>query len=468
MDAAIAIAALVTGAALGFSFALLWLRGRDQALQAVLRERDAQLGETKAALEREQARVDTADQKVEQIRGELANAKAVEAALRRDLEAERNLAREKLAAFQQAEERLRDAFKALTTDALKDSSEQFLKLAEENLKKLHEAGKGDLEQRQKAVENLIEPIQKSLEKVNTQVQELEKARAQAYGSLTEQVKNLALSQQKLEAETGNLVKALRAPTVRGRWGEIHLKRVVELAGMLEHCDFVQQASVDSPDGRLQPDLLVNLPGGKQVVVDAKAPLQAYLDALEAPDEGTRQAKLDAHAGQIQTHLKKLGAKAYWDQFPAAPEFVVMFLPGEVFFSAALERKPALIEEGVGQRVILATPTTLIALLRAVAYGWRQDKIAESAQEISQLGSDLYERLAIMTEHFAKVGDHLERATKSYNDTIGSLERNVLSAARRFPQLGATSRREIPILEPTESTPREIQARDLRRSAKSGE
>ncbi|HUJ77326.1 MAG TPA: DNA recombination protein RmuC, partial [bacterium] len=341
------------------------------------------------------------------------------------------------------------------------NNQSFLELATANLAKFQEQAKGDLVLREKAVEGLVQPIRESLQKMSTQVEELEKNRLQAYGGLSERLQALLVSQQKLDTETSNLVQALRAPTVRGRWGEIQLKRVVEIAGMLEYCDFVQQASTDTGDGTLRPDLVVKLPGGKTVVVDAKAPLLAYLESLEAGRDDLRLQRLQDHAGQIRTHIKKLSAKAYWDQFGDTPEFVVMFLPGEMFFSAALEQDPALIEEGVLQRVILATPTTLIALLRAVAYGWRQERVAASAQQISDLGSQLYERLAIMAEHFGKVGENLERATKAYNDTLGSLERNVLATARKFPELGTAAKRDLPLLEPVEGTVREVQARELK-------
>lgn len=394
-------------------------------------------------------------------RGRLARAEAA-------LAHERASAQERLAVWQGAEGRFREVFQALSSEALKNHADSFLQLAKGTLETFQSEAKGDLALRQKAVEGLVTPLKEQLDKLQQHNLALEQARNLAYGGLAEQMKTMMATHEKLQQETGRLVTALRAPQVRGHWGEIQLRRVVELAGMVEHCDFLEQPSVTTEDGRLRPDLIVNLPGGKQVVVDAKAPLMAYLEAMEAQDPEIRTRKLRDHAAQILAHLRKLGGKAYWEQFPAAPEFVVMFLPGESFFSAALEQDPALIEQGVTEKVILATPTTLIALLRAVAYGWRQEKIAESAEAISRLGSELYERLAILTEHFGKVGSGLERATKAYNDTIGTLERNVLSSARRFTELGVVSKRELGVLDPVEGGVREIQALELRRAGKGKE
>ena len=366
----------------------------------------------------------------------------------------------KLAMLEEAQDSLATTMKALAADALASNNESFLTLAKSQLQQLEQQTTHELEQRKQAVESLVAPIKESLLKVDGKLQELEVARKGAYSELSTQVRQLADGQKELRTETGNLVTALRSPVVRGRWGEMQLRRVVEMAGMLSHCDFLEQSTVTVDGNRLRPDLVVQLPGGKQVVVDAKAPLQAYLDALEAKDEDTRQARLADHARQIRDHIAKLSAKSYWGQFDETPEFVVLFLPGETFFSAALEQDPSLIEEGVNQQVILATPTTLIALLRAVAYGWRQETIAESAKAISETGRELYTRLATLTDHFAKVGRGLETAVRSYNEAVGSFETRVLPSARRFKEHGVAPTAELSALPVVERSVRPVAAPEL--------
>jgi DNA recombination protein RmuC len=307
-----------------------------------------------------------------------------------------------------------------------------------------------------AIAGVVAPVQASLEKVDAKIHDLEKTRAGAYATLHEQVRNLLETQAMLRSETGKLVTALRTPHVRGHWGEIQLRRVVEMAGMLDRCDFTSQTTIGSEEGRLRPDLLVNLPAGKTIVVDAKTPLGGYLSALETTDEPKRLACMADHARQVRAHITALGRKSYWEQFDHAPEFAVLFLPGECFFSAALESDPSLIEFGVDQNIILATPTTLIALLRAVAYGWRQENLAQNAAEISALGKELYKRLSDMGDHWNKAGRALERAVDAYNSAVGSLESRVMVSARKFAELKtAPLGVEITPLEPVDKRVRAI-------------
>jgi DNA recombination protein RmuC len=374
------------------------------------------------------------------------------------LETERTATAEKLALLEETRQKLSGAFAALSADALARNNQAFLELANATLAKTQATARGDLELRQQAIAEMVTPVRESLDKVDHKIQELEKARAGAYSALNEQVRSLIETQSQLRGETGKLVNALRSPSARGRWGEIQLRRVVEMAGMLEHCDFSSQTTLFGEDGRLRPDLVVQLPAGKTIVVDAKTPLDGYLQAIEAQDEPTRKARLADHARQVRGHMTSLGRKSYWEQFDQAPEFAVLFLPGECFFSAALESDPTLIETGVEQNIILATPTTLIALLRAVAYGWRQEKLAQNAAEISALGKDLFKRLSDMGEHFNKVGLNLGRAVEAYNSAVGSLESRVMVSARRFAELKtAPLGVEIATLEPVEKNVRGLQS-----------
>ncbi len=431
----------VIGLLFGSLLAWLTLRSRTAGLSARLSLMEKELTAEKA----DRARL-------QQAHTELVAGKArVESAL----DAERKTSNEKIELVTRASEELRNAFKALASDALKSNSSSFLVIAEETLKRFQVQAKGDLEARQQAVADMVAPVRDSLNKVDVQIQQMEVARGDAYGELRAQVQSLITTQKELHSETGNLVRALRTPNVRGRWGEIQLRRVVEIAGMLPYCDFAEQETVTTDNGRLRPDLVVKLPGGKQVVVDAKTPLQAFLEAFETTDEDARRACLANHARQVRDHMKTLSGKNYWEQFEATPEFVVMFLPGETFFSAALEQDPGLIEQGVLQRVIPASPTTLIALLKAVAYGWNQEKLARNAQQISALGKELHDRLRLLAGHITSVGTGLDRAVESYNKAVGSLESRVLVSARKFAEMGVSVADDIPPLEPIETTARAL-------------
>lgn len=381
------------------------------------------------------------------------------AVLGKELDQQRDRFEEREELLKKSGEELSNAFKALSAEALKSNREDFLALAQRELEKKQIEARGELEKREQAVKNLVEPIGKSLDEVRKQIQEVEKERKESSGGLTAQLKRFSEDQEKLRTETRQLVTALRKPSVRGQWGEMQLKRVVEMAGMLNHCDFETQAQTESGGG-LRPDLIVKLPGGKIVVVDAKTPLDAYLDAIETEDDTARRDELSRHARHVRTHITALSRKAYWEQFETTPEFVVMFLPSESIFYAALEQDASLIEEGVAQKVILATPTTLIALLRTVAYGWQQESLAENAQRISDLGRELYTRLGTLAKHFSQLGKSLDKSVEHYNSAVGSLETRVLSAARKFPELSVGEEGSVSELKPVDLSTRELQSNEM--------
>ncbi len=368
---------------------------------------------------------------------------------------------ERAAATEDARQQLTGEFARLSAAALQQNNEQFLELAHARLGESRQAAEGDLLRRQQAIEELLKPIGEQLGKYEEGIRRLEVERKGAYELLTKQVDVLSSSHEQLQKETRNLVTALRSPQTRGRWGELQLRRVVEMAGMLEHCDFDEQVTSDGDEGRVRPDMVVHLPGSKNVAVDAKVPMQSFLDAIESDHEADRRAHLVNHARQVRNHIDGLAKKEYWKRVDPSPEFVVAFIPGDSLLSAALEHEPGLMEHAVANNVLLATPTSLIALLRSVAYGWQQESLAANAREVQQLGKQLYERLSVFGEHVAGVGKGLTSAVTAYNKAVGSLESRVMKTAQRFAEMGVIGgERELPSPVPVESTTRPLRPVEL--------
>jgi DNA recombination protein RmuC len=407
------------------------------------------VAQSRAAAVTERARLLAAD--LETARARLTELATLNSQLSTGLAAERAAAHEKITALTEAHERLTNAFKGLSADALSKNTDEFLKLARESFSKLHQQSADELGKRQQAIDALVKPLRESLEKVDAKIGEIEKNRANAYGQLSEQLKSLGTAQTSLQAEAAKLSTALRSTTTAGTWGELQLRRVVEMSGMSSYCDFVEQQS----SGALRADLVVRLPAGQQIVVDAKAPNDAYREAVNASDDAVRKAKLDEHAAKVRSHIDALGAKDYWAQFQPSPEFVVLFLPGDQFLSGALQADASLIDRAIAKKVLLATPATLIALLKATAYGWRQESVSKNAEEIAALGRALYDRIANFADNLAKVGSGLETASKAYNAAVGSFEGNVLPGARKFEELGAKGTKELTEPRLAETQPREV-------------
>jgi DNA recombination protein RmuC len=459
MDLLYVLVGMVTGGVVVWLLAragVARLRAEGERDLAALRER---LGMREVQVEEGRSAAAAAAQRLQEAQAAVQRLTAREAELSAILQGERQTAGEKLALLEQARTALANAFQALSADALRNNNQAFLNLAQATLEKFQETARGDLARRQQAIDEMVKPVRETLEKFDRRVGEIEHARTDAYARLCEQVMGLQGAQEQLRKETVHLAKALGSPQARGRWGELTLRRVVELAGMQPFCDFDEQVHLVSEEGRQRPDLVVRIPGGRCVAVDAKVPLHAYLEALQATDESARRARMTDYARRVREHIKALSAKNYWERLTPAPEFVVLFLPGESFYGAALDADPQLIEIGVEQKVILATPTTLIALLKAVSFGWRQEALAENAAKISELGRELYKRLVDMTGHFEDLGDRLQKATESYNKAIGSLDTRVLVSARRFVELQAsTPGLELPQPEPVELLPRRPETR----------
>ncbi|RRQ22940.1 DNA recombination protein RmuC [Thiohalobacter thiocyanaticus] len=375
------------------------------------------------------------------------------------LAAERRAAEERTSANEAAREQLGQAFSAMASEALKHNSSEFLKLAQENLQRYQSQAQQELAQKEKAVENLVKPIREALTKTEAEVRRMENERREAFGALNRHIQTIAESHRLLQTETRNLVQALRRPEVRGQWGEMTLKRLTELAGMVEHCDFVEQVHSEGESGRLRPDMVVRMPDSREIIVDAKTPLDAYLSAVEATDDAVRERHLDSHARNVRQRVRELSAKAYWQQFSKSPDFVVLFIPGDQFLSAALDRDHALLEDAMANKVVLATPTSLVALLRAVGYGWRQAVLAENAEHIRQVGEEVYGRLGTFAEHLGRLGKSLEGSVSAYNKAVGSFDSRVLPGLRKFTEMGISAKKEAGPLDQIERAPRQVEGRD---------
>lgn len=451
----LAVGALIAYLAVRSSYAARW------ASEQTLRTVAEQLAEERQQL------LDKLNGELELIRKAEADARAAAARLEAELEAVGRQLAERTEFLARAEETLAKTFSDLSGQVLKGAQTQFLEMAQEGFKNQRETSQVEMDKRKEAVEALVKPVAETLDKLQINLNAIENTREGAYQALREQVGAIIQSQTGLQKETARLVQALRTPTGRGQWGELQLKKVVEMAGMVEHCDFVTQETHNDEDGnRLRPDVIVRLPGGRSIVIDSKSPMDAYLRALECEEEAERREHLQHHARQVRTHLNQLGTKDYWSRVAGSPEFVVLFLPSEAFFQAALEADASLIQCGVDKNVILATPTTLIALLRAVAYGWRQEVLAENARKISEAGTELYDRCSVLSSHFTDLGKSLQKSVDTYNKTIASFETRVISGARILKNLGVMGKKELS--DPSEINTTTRAPRVLASSANEGE
>ncbi|MBZ0158912.1 MAG: DNA recombination protein RmuC [bacterium] len=444
------------GAGLGWAISVARTRAR---VNSILREQEVRTAAAEARVEEVRSQLASAKEDFETLREDLRQAETARAAAdARVIEIEKNLIEQK-ALLEEAKTRLSDTFKSLAAEALAGNNAGFLILAEEKFKALKDDAAVDLEARRKAIETIIQPLSETLSAYQQETKALEDKRLREYSTVGEQLRAVALGQTTLQSETAKLVNALRSPQVRGRWGEIALRKTAELAGMSPHCDFVEQESVTTEDGRIRPDMVVKLPAGREVVVDAKVPLGGFLEALEAKTDEDREAALLKHAAQVNQHVAKLALKEYWDQFTTAPEFVVLFIPNDSFLAAAAEKDPTLVESALLKKVVIATPTTFIALLRAIAYGWRQELVAESAQRICALGQELADRMGTLAEHLVRVGGAIGKAVDSYNAAVASFESRVFPTARKFQALGAGGKKEIQELQAIDQRPRAVTTLD---------
>ena len=445
------INALIAVAGFAAGFVIAWLLGRNasQSRQLELEKRAANQQGAAAELNKQSAELQG---QVRTMQGRIEEEQKLRAAAEKEAEGQRANISEQRRLLDEAEKKFKEAFQSLAGEALQASSKQFMDLAGARFQSLQKEASGDLEQRKVAIGGMVQPLEKAVNELRAEVSKIESARQEAYGGLRTEVQQLATTNKELRQETGSLVNSLKQPQVKGKWGELTLKRAVELAGMSPHCDFEEQMSVDTEDGRLRPDVIVHLPGDTQIVIDAKAPLHAFLAATSAKSDVEYREAMAQHAGLIRDHFNRLSLKEYWKQFDRTPEFVVLFVPGESFFSAALEQDHSLIEDAIGKKVVLASPTTLIALLRAIAYGWKQQLFTENAQKIENLGKELYDRILKFAEHLSDLAIHLERANKAYNSAVSSFDSRLVPSVRKFKELGVGST-DVPDIDPIETSPR---------------
>ena len=445
------IAALIAAVCFAAGYLLAWLAGRASSQSQKL-ALEKQAASQQGAAEELKKQSGALQEQLRGLQARLEEEQKLRAAAEKEAEGQRANIAEQRRLLEEAEKKLKEAFQSLASEALQASNKQFMDLARASFDSLQKEASGDLEQRKVAIGGMVQPLEKAVNELRAEVNKIESARQEAYGGLRTEVQQLATSNKELRQETGTLVSSLKQPQVKGKWGELTLRRAVELAGMSAHCDFEEQTSVDTDEGRLRPDMIVHLPGDTRIVIDAKVPLHAFLAADSMRPEAEYRAAMAQHASLVRDHINRLSTKEYWKQFERTPEFVVLFVPGESFFSAALEQDRSLIEDAIEKKVVLASPTTLIALLRAVAYGWKQQVFTENAQKIENLGKELYDRILKFAEHLSEVSKNLERANKSYNSAISSFDSRLVPSVRKFKELGVGNA-DVPDIDPIETSPR---------------